>query len=598
MPNTALNRTGVSLLTNKSGGATAQGDVVVVDTANASAFTTTTTSGFANGFVGVVLEPNGIANNAAGLVAFGVYVPKITLNTAATIGQFIKTHSVAKQGTPHSAPGAVGDFAIALEASASPKALLMGGLPVQGAGGTDSDAIHDNVSGEINAITEKASPVAADLVVIEDSAASYAKKKVQIANLSNASTPNRAYYEYLAALMEPLAIEAAQVDSFSYSLAAGTPKILVASFNTKLGSSGRMEVRNPRNPLILNTGLTLAGLGSGAMAVLIDPSLATYTDAEATYHARLNSLASDSALAQKVVNFSAAQTVDFLPGPYGSLIVQLTSHDYNWIVARPYGTSVGWNLWDEIGDATIQRLGDALIIPVSKNVVSKLVSSGAGGIGTVVYVVLPSTWGLVTDSTSYDFRDDFMGATLDTGADWTRTQTAAGQMEIDTAFQWLKAVGNGNWGQNGIYSQSSIAKANGKVFLCDVYTPQSWGANGLGMVGFSDGGGQSYTNLAYAVNFGANSGSPELNVYENGNARGAVGSAFSLSSIYRVRITCAGSGTSGATYQIQGGSQYPAIGSASWTDITPGTTSSATTTLHAGVTMFQDTLYVSDVKMY
>lgn len=49
--------------------------------------------------------------------------------------------------------------------------------------GSDSDAIHDNVSGEIAAVTEKATPVDADLVLIEDSAASNVKKRVQLGNL-------------------------------------------------------------------------------------------------------------------------------------------------------------------------------------------------------------------------------------------------------------------------------------------------------------------------------------------------------------------------------------------------------------------------------
>lgn len=52
---------------------------------------------------------------------------------------------------------------------------------------TDADAIHDNVAGEINAITEKASPVDADLVVIEDSEDSNNKKKVQVGNLPGGS---------------------------------------------------------------------------------------------------------------------------------------------------------------------------------------------------------------------------------------------------------------------------------------------------------------------------------------------------------------------------------------------------------------------------
>lgn len=48
---------------------------------------------------------------------------------------------------------------------------------------SDAAAIHDNVAGEIAALTEKATPVNADLLVIEDSAAANAKKKVQVGNL-------------------------------------------------------------------------------------------------------------------------------------------------------------------------------------------------------------------------------------------------------------------------------------------------------------------------------------------------------------------------------------------------------------------------------
>lgn len=47
----------------------------------------------------------------------------------------------------------------------------------------EEDIIHDNVSGEINSITEKTTPVSADLILIEDSAASNAKKKLQVGNL-------------------------------------------------------------------------------------------------------------------------------------------------------------------------------------------------------------------------------------------------------------------------------------------------------------------------------------------------------------------------------------------------------------------------------
>jgi hypothetical protein len=49
--------------------------------------------------------------------------------------------------------------------------------------GADATAIHDNVASEISAVTEKASPVNADLLLIEDSAAGNAKKRVQVGNL-------------------------------------------------------------------------------------------------------------------------------------------------------------------------------------------------------------------------------------------------------------------------------------------------------------------------------------------------------------------------------------------------------------------------------
>ena len=47
-------------------------------------------------------------------------------------------------------------------------------------------AIHDNVSGEIAALTEKTAPIAADIVLIEDSAAANAKKKALVGNIRTA----------------------------------------------------------------------------------------------------------------------------------------------------------------------------------------------------------------------------------------------------------------------------------------------------------------------------------------------------------------------------------------------------------------------------
>ena len=49
---------------------------------------------------------------------------------------------------------------------------------------TDNNAIHDNAAGEIAALTEKVTPVNADLVIIEDSADANAKKKIQIGSFN------------------------------------------------------------------------------------------------------------------------------------------------------------------------------------------------------------------------------------------------------------------------------------------------------------------------------------------------------------------------------------------------------------------------------
>lgn len=67
-----------------------------------------------------------------------------------------------------------------------------------GGAGTDTTAIHDNVAAEISAITEKASPVGTDLVIIEDSAAANAKKKVQLSNLPTPAVTTGGLGDYIA----------------------------------------------------------------------------------------------------------------------------------------------------------------------------------------------------------------------------------------------------------------------------------------------------------------------------------------------------------------------------------------------------------------
>jgi len=62
-------------------------------------------------------------------------------------------------------------------ASYAKKRMALSDLKTYMGGLTDTNAIHDNETGEVHALTEKASPADADELLLEDSAASYAKKR-------------------------------------------------------------------------------------------------------------------------------------------------------------------------------------------------------------------------------------------------------------------------------------------------------------------------------------------------------------------------------------------------------------------------------------
>lgn len=145
MANTALQRLTQAILTNKSGGSVAQGDVVIIDSSTASAFTTTTTGGFSNGVIGVVLEPNGIANDASGMVAFSGPVPKVNLSGSASLADLFKTHTVAKQAVRHAAGIQAGDFGIVLGTGSAPPALLWG-LPAGATGAGSGDVVGPSIA--------------------------------------------------------------------------------------------------------------------------------------------------------------------------------------------------------------------------------------------------------------------------------------------------------------------------------------------------------------------------------------------------------------------------------------------------------------------
>jgi len=113
-----------------------------------------------------------------------------------------------------------------------------------GSGGGDSDAIHDNVAAEINAITEKTTPVSADLILIEDSADSNNKKKVQLGNLPGGGGGG----------------------------ASGVPEHIMAGFSTdkSISGTGTVPLDNvfKSNGVSLNTGTYIFTLAANKTYVL------------------------------------------------------------------------------------------------------------------------------------------------------------------------------------------------------------------------------------------------------------------------------------------------------------------------------------------
>jgi hypothetical protein len=115
-------------LTNKTGGTVVKGDVVIIDSTNDAAFTTTTAARY-EGIVGIVQEA--IANNGSGRVLTAGYADLVNVPASVTRGHYIETHTVAKQATGSAArrSGSLGQF---LTGGTTPTALI-GGLPDQAA---------------------------------------------------------------------------------------------------------------------------------------------------------------------------------------------------------------------------------------------------------------------------------------------------------------------------------------------------------------------------------------------------------------------------------------------------------------------------------
>lgn len=163
--NNLLNRTTVLYLTNKSGGTVSKGDTVIIDSANNQSFTTTTTSGYVNGVVGVVLDAT-IANNTVGAIAVAGWIPQINLSSSASLNDFFKTHTVAKQSVPHVAPTVSGDFGQVLSSGTMPPAILFT-VNQGGSGGGGRTLISSQSLSGASSVTFSSIPQTYEKLIIE-----------------------------------------------------------------------------------------------------------------------------------------------------------------------------------------------------------------------------------------------------------------------------------------------------------------------------------------------------------------------------------------------------------------------------------------------
>lgn len=129
----------VATLTNKSGSSVAAGDVVILDTANDTAFTTTTT-GQAEVTVGIAQAT--IANNASGAVLLSGTAALVNVPSSMTRGRYLETHTVVKQATG-SATRRAGSFGQFTTAGTTPSAVIWGQTDQTASGGGSSLTVEE-----------------------------------------------------------------------------------------------------------------------------------------------------------------------------------------------------------------------------------------------------------------------------------------------------------------------------------------------------------------------------------------------------------------------------------------------------------------------
>ena len=412
-------------------------------------------------------------------------------------------------------------------------------------------------------------------------------------------TAEHAYYQNLAALLEPDALSHIYKATGAGELvaAAASTKWLLSAWACSLGgTTGRFDFREPGIGPIPIYNKAIHGLASGATVMLLDPALPDFGGA--AREAYFDRLAAITTMEMLYVPIEAAATkAPWVPGPYGSIILGFSVHDLAWLaLVPPAGPTSALTIHNEKGDSASShldaiRFSQRLYLPASKRTAIGLISGSSYGNvdnpeGGILYVNLPADWSAVADTNTYIARADLLTRSI---AGWDVATEGTGSIGIYTPTggdsQAAVAIkGNGSTWKNGFQHTTAFDLAASRTVEWYIRLDDTANENVNVMVGIGDGGtfaGDTTLegDMAYAVDFtNSGIGVRRLYVFEGGSSRGIVGPnpGYSGGSMYRVKIVLAADGS--ADYFIQGGPEHPAIGSATWTDITPGTSANAQTT--------------------
>ena len=158
---------------------------------------------------GITSQPSGAGTDTNAVHVNGLNeIASITAETTPAVGDFFLLESAADSNSKRSVTQAnllaptektANKNAVSGYAGLDGSSLLSGSQVPDGADGT---AIHDNVNSEISALTDKAVPVGGDFLLIEDSAASNAKKRISISNLPASASVFGSEFAFVAASSE------------------------------------------------------------------------------------------------------------------------------------------------------------------------------------------------------------------------------------------------------------------------------------------------------------------------------------------------------------------------------------------------------------